>query len=413
MGDRLTQTVNENTTNYTLDLASGLTQVLYAGENFYTYGIGRISQLELYGNTPEYFITDALGSVRQLTHESSAVLMTQSYDPYGNVVSSAGSVDSIYGYTGEQTDVTGNVYLRARYYNPIDGRFLTKDTWGGQANQPATLNRWNYVEGNPINYTDPSGHYRVGMSGALLGLGQLQSQYFGIPNISNIFAHIINCPTLVTNNYQKKYQEIQYDLTGYLAIAMTEHGRDGRVKNIATAITIGEKLKSGVIILGAYVAFNELEGKKRIWDIKINIQRELGNNIVLCGTGINCHWFDYSTPGNIHFGYIAGLAKIDHYIAAIAGGWAEQTDLQDKAEESGILYDWKDCFKANFPVLDACDTPQDQAAVDFGFELAKKTKYRNGITDQQLRKELQANGMANFQQNPHAYDEYWYQVYPQ
>src|SRR5690606_25364560 len=108
-------------------------------------------------NTPEYFITDALGSVRQLTHESSAVLMTQSYDPYGNVMSSNGSVNSIYGYTGEQTDATGNVYLRARYYNPIDGRFLTKDTWEGDVNRPISMNRWNYVEGNPINLTDPTG----------------------------------------------------------------------------------------------------------------------------------------------------------------------------------------------------------------------------------------------------------------
>src|SRR5690606_38597614 len=133
------------------------TQVLYDGEHFYTYGIGRISQLELYGNTPEYFITDALGSVRQLTHESSAVLMTQSYDPYGNVISNNGSMDSIYGYTGEQTDATGNVYLRARYYNPTDRRFISRDTWAGDVNNPLSLNRWNYVEGNPVNYVDPSG----------------------------------------------------------------------------------------------------------------------------------------------------------------------------------------------------------------------------------------------------------------
>src|SRR5690606_6632736 len=52
---------------------------------------------------------------------------------------------------------TGNVYLRARYYNPIDGRFLTKDTWEGDVNRPISMNRWNYVEGNPINLTDPTG----------------------------------------------------------------------------------------------------------------------------------------------------------------------------------------------------------------------------------------------------------------
>src|SRR5690606_8327302 len=159
MGDRLTQTVDENTTNYTLDLASGLTQVLYDGENFYTYGLGRISQLELYGNTPEYFITDALGSVRQLAHESSSVLMTQSYDPYGDVVSSAGRVHRIYGYTGVQTDATGNICWRARYYHPTDGRFISRDTWSGVENQPITFNKWTYANANPIMHTDPTGFY--------------------------------------------------------------------------------------------------------------------------------------------------------------------------------------------------------------------------------------------------------------
>jgi len=37
------------------------------------------------------------------------------------------------------------------------GRFLTRDTWEGDYNRPLSLNRWNYVEGNPINLIDPSG----------------------------------------------------------------------------------------------------------------------------------------------------------------------------------------------------------------------------------------------------------------
>jgi hypothetical protein len=50
------------------------------------------------------------------------------------------------------------VYLRARYYAPGIGRFLTKDTWKGDANSPMSLNRWTYVHGNPTTYYDPSGH---------------------------------------------------------------------------------------------------------------------------------------------------------------------------------------------------------------------------------------------------------------
>ncbi len=50
------------------------------------------------------------------------------------------------------------IYLRARWYNPADGRFQSRDTWGGDQNSPMSFNRWNYVEGNPINHIDPTGH---------------------------------------------------------------------------------------------------------------------------------------------------------------------------------------------------------------------------------------------------------------
>jgi hypothetical protein len=47
--------------------------------------------------------------------------------------------------------------LRSRFYSPETGRFQTRDSWQGDYNRPLSLNRWNYVEGNPINRTDPSG----------------------------------------------------------------------------------------------------------------------------------------------------------------------------------------------------------------------------------------------------------------
>jgi YD repeat-containing protein len=68
LGDRLGQTVNSVTTNYTLDLNAGLTQVLADGESTYLYGLGRIAQLS--AEETAYFLGDALGSVRQLTDES-------------------------------------------------------------------------------------------------------------------------------------------------------------------------------------------------------------------------------------------------------------------------------------------------------------------------------------------------------
>jgi RHS repeat-associated protein len=147
--------VNGNTTNYTLDLNTGLTQVLTDGTNQYLYGVGRIAQVN---TTTEYFLGDALGSVRQLTDATGEITLAKSYQPYGEMLSSVGSSVSPFAFTGEQQDVSGLTYLRARYYSSGDGRFTSKDTWMGDYNSPLSLNRWNYTNGNPINFTDPSGN---------------------------------------------------------------------------------------------------------------------------------------------------------------------------------------------------------------------------------------------------------------
>ena len=159
LGDRHQQVVDGVTTNYILDLAAGLPQVLDDGTNTYLYGNGRIAQA---GSTAEYFLSDALGSVRQLADPAGAVTLTQSYAPYGDVVSSVGTSQTSYAFTGEALDANGLTYLRARYYAPQDGRFISRDTWAGNYSNPLSLNRWNYVEGNPINWVDPSGYIKQG-----------------------------------------------------------------------------------------------------------------------------------------------------------------------------------------------------------------------------------------------------------
>jgi RHS repeat-associated protein len=144
LGDRLQQTVNDQTTNYTLDLNAGLTQVLDDGTNTYLYGVDRIAQVN--GENTDYFLGDALGSVRQLTNTNGAVSLYQDYDPYGVTTQSVAleGVQTSYGYTGEAADYYNNlINLRSREYDPNTGRFLTKDSWQGDYNRPLSLNQWN------------------------------------------------------------------------------------------------------------------------------------------------------------------------------------------------------------------------------------------------------------------------------
>ena len=62
-------------------------------------------------------------------------------------------------YCGEYFDKeTATVYLRARYYNPSTGRFISRDSFAGRRSDPLSLNLYTYCGNNPIRYIDPSGH---------------------------------------------------------------------------------------------------------------------------------------------------------------------------------------------------------------------------------------------------------------
>jgi RHS repeat-associated protein len=165
LGDRLQQTVNGDAVDYTLDLNGGLTQVLSDGISAYLYGVGRIAEKQPGGW--QYHLGDALGSVRQLADASVNIVLTRSYEPFGDPLLKTGTGSSIYAFAGEQRDGTGLVYLRARYYGPAFGRFLTRDVWEGDPNEPMSFNAWAYVQENPVNLSDPRGEYGVRVHGEL------------------------------------------------------------------------------------------------------------------------------------------------------------------------------------------------------------------------------------------------------
>ena len=117
LGNRVSQTLNAGTpVRYVLDQAAGLVQVLSDGSYTYLYGNDRLAQQSI--SETEYFLTDALGSVRQLVDSEGEITLNRSYDPYGNVLASSGSGVSTFAFTGEQMDSYSNLlFLRARYYS--------------------------------------------------------------------------------------------------------------------------------------------------------------------------------------------------------------------------------------------------------------------------------------------------------
>jgi RHS repeat-associated protein len=143
------------TTEYVLDpigLAQVLVETTGGQSRHYVPGLAQYD-----GSGWEYYVSDRLGSVRLLVAPNGDVSLGQNFDPFGNVLEQSGPGQSVFGYTGEQMDLTGLVFLRARYYDPSVGRFLTPDTIVPDPLRSMGWNRYAYVENNPIVYTDPSG----------------------------------------------------------------------------------------------------------------------------------------------------------------------------------------------------------------------------------------------------------------
>jgi len=161
MGQRLSQTVSAQVTQYLLDVQPGLYQVLAAttGANTtrYVHGPLGIQNQQNPAGTWVAPLQDGLGSVRGVVNNTLALQESRLYTSYGEVFGATGTSQTIFGYTGEPTDGNGLVYLRARYYNPTLGVFPSLDPLEGDMGNPLSIDQYAYVQANPVNWTDPSG----------------------------------------------------------------------------------------------------------------------------------------------------------------------------------------------------------------------------------------------------------------
>ncbi|RIE03934.1 polymorphic toxin-type HINT domain-containing protein [Cohnella faecalis] len=106
-----------------------------------------------------YYLYNGHGDVVQIVDTAGVVKNSYKYDEWGNIDTQSETVDNMFKYAGEMYDKeTGLYYLRARYYDPSIGRFISKDSYEGDLANPLTLNLYTYVYNNPMMYLDPSGN---------------------------------------------------------------------------------------------------------------------------------------------------------------------------------------------------------------------------------------------------------------
>jgi RHS repeat-associated protein len=107
------------------------------------------------GGATSYYSADGLGSITSMEDGTGSAVAAYTYDAFGNITNSAGSITNPFRYTGREWDSeTSLYYYRARYYDPSTGRFLSEDSTGFEGG----VNFFAYVGNNPTNITDSDGH---------------------------------------------------------------------------------------------------------------------------------------------------------------------------------------------------------------------------------------------------------------
>ena len=265
-GVRISKTIDGLATQYLVDLVASLPVVISDTEAIYVYGVDIIAQQQA---QRYYYVHDGLGSARQLTDESGEIAETYPYDPFG-VPLSAGTAYNPFRYTGEAWDAEAELlYLRARYYQPATGRFVTRDPWPGDEWQAGTLNAYLYVANNPVNRVDPTG-----LNG-------------GLP--------VIWDPPVVEWLHSQMVEQARGPVLA-LILVYNRGAVPGWDRNLQKA----EALR----------IFASMVRQGRPWDPKTDIRRKY---YAYGSHRIEDYWYYYDVWGNIMFGYLGAAGGFTEF----------------------------------------------------------------------------------------------------
>jgi RHS repeat-associated protein len=156
--------VEVDTTNYLYDRGSVIltTDKQNNLKERYIKGLEYIARTDNNSNYANY-LYNGHSDVVQLVNQAPQIDNSYHYDSFGNLLEETESYVNEIRYSGEFYDKeAGMYYLRARFYDPRDRRFVSEDSYWGQANNPLSLNRYTYCHNDPVNFIDPSGHWELG-----------------------------------------------------------------------------------------------------------------------------------------------------------------------------------------------------------------------------------------------------------
>ncbi|RLA08078.1 MAG: hypothetical protein DRQ54_04680, partial [Gammaproteobacteria bacterium] len=289
LNNKVRRTTSSSVVNYLVDNNNntGHAQVIEEFDSAnssavkYVYGIDLINQDR--AGQHSYYHVDGIRSTRLLTNSSGVVTDRYGYDAFGELINSNGSTENSYLYTGEQFDPnSGFYYLRARYYAPQQGRFVSRDPFQGVNSNPLSLHKYLYANANPVTFSDPSGMFSiVEFSIASTTLGTIQKSY------NKMLFNILKSSAKIANSYITVGAKSRQVVLDSFAQGVGGAGLMYILNDANTLISNGFKLISSSIskeILNFAVSLlPQLEVKfKKAPSLKWNLTSMVGGNTVGC-----------------------------------------------------------------------------------------------------------------------------------
>ena len=164
-GNRLSPEAGGATTQFVLDVSNALPSVLAETDiagvitAYYVYGLGLVERVAADGSVRMYH-HDSRGSTVALTDAVAAITDKYAYDPFGRTMNATGNTSNPFRYVGRHglfDEGNGLLHVRARYFDPMRARFLSKDPKAGAATDSQALHRYIYAQNNPVKLVDISG----------------------------------------------------------------------------------------------------------------------------------------------------------------------------------------------------------------------------------------------------------------
>jgi RHS repeat-associated protein len=167
LDQRTRKTTAGDTINYLYEGSKVILETDGAGQVLAQTVQGDIPVARKVGSTLAYYMYNGHGDITALVSAGN-VLATYYYDAFGNILEQSGNFDNSLRYAGYQYDEeTGSYYLLSRFYDPVTARFLSRDTYVGEPDDPLSLNRYAYCHNEPLRYIDSDGHIALLLPAAL------------------------------------------------------------------------------------------------------------------------------------------------------------------------------------------------------------------------------------------------------